>query len=643
MAPAVDLTNSALSDDLLVNILRRMQARSQLESCSLVCKRWKLLLDNSCRALRILRVPVIPCVLLRYSNLRSLDCSLDIQLSDRDLVSIATTYNTNLQTLNLSNNKRVGYEGFSQLGQLCTQLTTLLLAYCTVTDASLMALSGCHKLEVLKLANCRDITDAGIFCLAAGCKGLRELSLRWCILVTNLGMAYVAANCTLLRSLDLGNSTKVTSDALESIALLPALEHLNLEQSEVNYDGLLALSKGCPKLKELDLRGCQNVTDAGVRAICAGVTDLEELALSYCLHITDAALTALSSLSRLRVLKLDKCALSNDGLAAVDLAGRACLQDLTLRRVEVGDQGLTSLLTGCSALKHLDLTCCPVEVTDVSLAFLAKTTRALERLFLEGCRGITSAGLAALAGTNKGLRHLDCTDSLLTDDGLKAISGFTQLEHLKLGFVEAMTDTGICHIAASCPSLTYIDLYRCEGVGDAGITALASGCPSLTEVNFSYTRMTDASLAALAASCPSLVNVETRNCPGVSHVGLASLAKGCPNLTDLDVKRCSGFGDEALKEVARRCSNLKQITMSYCPVTGAGFLALAGLPCLSNIKIIHVNGVAIQDLADGLLRMKGLKKLKILSRLREELPSHVLEVLYERGCNVRWMEKPEPT
>lgn len=89
-------------------------------------------------------------------------------------------------------------------------------------------------------------------------------------------------------------SCRLTSRAVREIAVrCPMLERLDLSFSLADDAGVCALGgEALPGLRWLRLRGCEHVTDAGVRALW----QVEQLDVAFCPEVSDASLLALAGL-----------------------------------------------------------------------------------------------------------------------------------------------------------------------------------------------------------------------------------------------------------------------------------------------------------------------------------------------------------
>ena len=196
------------------------------------------------------------------------------------------------------------------------------------------------------------------------------------------------------------NETRVV-DSIEAILELPsdalAVKGVGLGDAEVSK-----LLSNCALLEELDLSGCEDVTDRSITDL-RRTRLLEKLDLSFCNQITDASLVALSELRHLRFLNLNWCyGITDVGLRSI---GRChTLESVSLWSCEaVTDAGVEAL----ARLPHLRLLELPefAAITDKALLSLSETTRGLEYLRLDHLVEISGKGLLYLR-TLKGLRVL---------------------------------------------------------------------------------------------------------------------------------------------------------------------------------------------------------------------------------------------
>ena len=198
----------------------------------------------------------------------------------------------------------------------------------------------------------------------------------------------------------------MTVERLHIVRNLEAIRHLPQDVAVLKGNGLgdsevIAIAS-FRLLRELDLSGCEEVTDRSVSEL-GKLSSLEKLDLSFCNQITDCAVTALAGLPALRFLNLNWCyGVTNSGLNA--LGQCRSLEAVSLWSCEeVTDAGVEALAS-LPNLKGLEL---PefAAVTDRTLWILSAKTASLESLRLDHLSEITDEGLACLGGLKR-LRSL---------------------------------------------------------------------------------------------------------------------------------------------------------------------------------------------------------------------------------------------
>lgn len=82
-----------------------------------------------------------------------------------------------------------------------------------------------------------------------------------------------------------------------------------------------------------------------------------------------------------------------------------------------------------------------------------------------------------------------------------------------------------------------------------------------------------------------------------------------------------------------------QVNLSFCPITDVGLLAIARLSCMQNMKLLHLSKVTAHGIREAVFNSGYLKKVKLLTALRSQIPEDVMQMSEARGCRPRWMEK----
>jgi hypothetical protein len=226
-------------------------------------------------------------------------------------------------------------------------------------------------------------------------------------------------------------------------------------------------------VKNLDLCGCRNLSDEGLRLLTPLASSLISLNLSL---------------------------VSNDGFAT------------TWRcRASVTDQGMHALAR-LTALTDLNLSCCD-EVSETGLQVLRSLT-ALATLNLAYCRDVGDDGVLQLAPLTS-LTSLSLSHTKLTDKGLTALRPLTNLTSLVL-IGTRLTSEGLTTFTApptTCLRLTTLDLSLCRQVSDAGLAALVP-LASLTNLNLSSCKLVSDEGNLILLSCflkTNLITIMTRS------------------------------------------------------------------------------------------------------------------------------------
>ena len=251
---------------------------------------------------------------------------------------------------------------------------------------------------------CRDITDSAIVTLAQNCPGLKHLNLCGSSRVSDKGVQAVCANCWHLESLNLEDvflfddaafwfDSHTDGRSLADEKMLKVMKNLNLRDCVCVTDhGIKGLASRCRLLECLILRGCDRITDEGLRYMTLTVIErfhhkqsmcesLKTLDLSFCSNITAGTVAS---------LLLPLC----PGLQELHLSGIMGVDDDIVRQI----------CQNCPSIQTLSLQKC-VLITDASLCWMADYLW-LEVLDISGCYRVTDDGLDVLTLACTGLQYV---------------------------------------------------------------------------------------------------------------------------------------------------------------------------------------------------------------------------------------------
>ena len=249
------------------------------------------------------------------------------------------------------------------------------------------------------------ITNVAIAEMVRGCPMLRYISMtvfsdEWDCLDDVVMMA-LAESCTRIQTVSLGGSNPAKfSDA-----------------------GLIALSRGCPDLTELDLSHAHTITDAAVLSLAEHCHKFYSVTLSGNGLITSAAVCALLEANPgITSVTLKGCGLL-DGEVSQSLV--SCCRKLESMFLEgchdLTDESLVPLLTYCTSLDTLCLRGLEA-VSDTVVGTIIEHCKVLRIVYFSDCPLITGRSVASLVHSNSrltqisirycGLREIDATRGL---------------------------------------------------------------------------------------------------------------------------------------------------------------------------------------------------------------------------------------
>ncbi|KAG8199734.1 hypothetical protein JTE90_000829 [Oedothorax gibbosus] len=369
-----------MTDDMLLLIFSYLGIRDRAK-LEYVCRKW-----------RKLSLELWQCQ--TTMNLHNMFCIWEGRpLTNSILLSLLKKCAGNLKKLDLSTaSHTLDYKAVEIIAQCCPNLEHINLSSVKVTNVSLQQMAiKCPKLKHVILQRCFEVGEKGIWWLLHLCKRLECIdmsgnpritgqcfhmagsNLHTCILTkcsrfSPIGFTKLATRCRNLSSLYLNDCFQLSDRALEllcqslknlkilyvggvlpdltgsglhHIGRLSNLEHLSLSQNHhVDDDVIYAISRGCKKLRNLDLAGCNEISDYSLTSL-SSCYNLRILNISYLERITDEGLSSLARQGVFETMYLRGCP-------------------------NIGDQGLLTLVLLTPYLQHLDVSGCQ-HVTNVTV------------------------------------------------------------------------------------------------------------------------------------------------------------------------------------------------------------------------------------------------------------------------------------
>ncbi|XP_066990151.1 F-box/LRR-repeat protein 16 [Macrobrachium rosenbergii] len=273
---------------------------------------------------------------------------------------------------------------------------------------------------------------------------------------------YAVNHTKALRSVAL-RCSNVSDKGLETL-----LDHLNgvyqLELqgcNDVTEAGLWACLN--PRIVSLSVADCINVADEAVGAIAQLLPSLYELNLQA-YHVTDAALSFFSprQTSTLSILRLHSCwELTNHAIVNIVHS----LPNLTVLSLsgcsKITDDGVELVAENLRKLRSLDLSWCP-RITDAALEYIACDLNQLEELTLDRCVHVTDIGVGYIS-TMLSLTALFLRwCSQIRDFGVQHLCSMRNIQVLSLAGCSLVTSAGLSSLV-QLRHLQELELTNCPG------------------------------------------------------------------------------------------------------------------------------------------------------------------------------------
>uniref|UniRef100_A0A0E0P7W7 F-box domain-containing protein n=1 Tax=Oryza rufipogon TaxID=4529 RepID=A0A0E0P7W7_ORYRU len=422
-----------LSEELIIEILKKITRTSDLNSLSLVSKQLYTINAEQRATIRL------RCGLATEDFLAL--CS-----QFPNLLKVEIDYSGSTP----GNGNHIDNQGLFVLSSCCTLLNDITLTFCSkINDAGIVCLSYCKKLISLKLNSLPEVTSSGLLMVFFGCKALSSLFINDC--------KGIAGSTEWLEHLG-------TDGSLE--------EHVvNNCQGISQYD-FLKFGRGWMKLKKFEFENKESLWkhfgpshDSSYNSNCVYKYDLccqnlKDLRLARLITEPEGPEIGLRFLLRkckaLERLCLEYMLTSCKNLKSISLwmiPGLYHEPDGIVFRTGLTDESLEALTNSCPLLQ------------DVELAFTGVDHWEPPEI------GFTQEGLVKLMHYCP-IRTLTLNGALFFNDkGMKGLSSAPFLETLSLIDCMEITDYGMSFLV-QYPRLTDLKLQYCPGLTDVGMAEL---------------------------------------------------------------------------------------------------------------------------------------------------------------------------
>ena len=133
-------------------------------------------------------------------------------------------------------------------------------------------------------------------------KPLKQLILSYIPRVTNRVLAVIGERCSNLELLNLGQLRyyKFDDDGIKALLHYPNSNLIEIDLfgcDNLSDASLFAIAKGCPKLEIFNVKGCFLIGNPGVQSIMLNCLKIRHLDISYCWRLTDELFSVVLSTS----------------------------------------------------------------------------------------------------------------------------------------------------------------------------------------------------------------------------------------------------------------------------------------------------------------------------------------------------------
>lgn len=338
------------------------------------------------------------------------------------------------------------------------------------------------------------ITDNEVKQVARACFNLRKFGVRACSKVSDAGILEIAHNCPKLEKIDVF-LTRVSSEGFEEIVRsCPRIKSAKLGSHGNTHRMLASVCEYSSRITQLSIHDVvpysanePTVDDPLVTRMVLKFPEVERLSFIWCCFITDVSLMALANgCPALRGLKLRECQqISDHGLKEI-LEKCAQLEYLGLERLyKVTDMLIQSHLSeGVNFSNIRKLQIFDTKLTDVGVEKIVERCPQLRELSFgeysfhpKYIKGMCITNVARCCKKLKSL-HVFCEE--VNDESLFAISEcLMDINDLSLGDCRRCTAVGVLEIAQKCKRLLRLSIKNCNSFGNKELCQIRERLPYL--------------------------------------------------------------------------------------------------------------------------------------------------------------------
>ena len=551
---------------------------------------------------------------------------------NNDVLKFVRDFNTqHLTYLSLERSVNIKTKSLNRLLSLCRKLVMLNLSHtrCTTNETLHTISSACKHLQHLDISFCPNVSGVGIARLGEGicAESLVTLNCSGSNVSTNGdGGAYVfqliSKGCPKMENLLFKNAKNILPRSLAKSMKRPrnlmdrtitAMTLVQLKAADfgdlndaICDDDLFTLVCERVKIESLDLRGCESLTDDGIRAFAQkktawghishkGYPFLKTLVLSKCKLLTDVALSwCQAGCPRIEFLEISNCPKIGDW----GLRSMSTMEHFKVLRCKccemITAEGLKMLLfdernkptPASRTIQEIDVTGCFLVQTNTAMVLCAKASPLLTKLALNYCSISDPVLDATFSALSHGCRHLQSLQLARKTKKQKRaghVESFTSMPSLAEE-AKAYTTNGIYAKKNKRSIMSFGPAYPSE----TAIEFLAEHLnKSLTELDCSYCPDLSASALKVLQSMRTLRFLHFAGCRRIADSALQYMPTW--KLKKLTLASNPQLTDNGIIHLAK-CSELEELNVAFCiNISDVGLLSLC-LDYLPSLRVLNVYG-----------------------------------------------------
>eukprot|EP01113_Clastostelium_recurvatum_P009946 TRINITY_DN14858_c0_g1_i1.p1 TRINITY_DN14858_c0_g1~~TRINITY_DN14858_c0_g1_i1.p1 ORF type:complete len:383 (-),score=67.93 TRINITY_DN14858_c0_g1_i1:128-1234(-) len=235
--------------------------------------------------------------------------------------------------------------------------------------------------------------------------------------------------------------------------------------------------------KEIDLEGCDRITDHSIMTVTRKYPSLTSLNLAWCQYVSPSAVTkALQSSPH--IIQLNLSYMTN-----------------------FDDQSLVNISNLYPQLRHLSLQGCTA-ITDAGLIKLVTKCTEITYLNISHIKSLTSASLKAIVSSLPKLATLDVSwgsPEAFSDGTMQKLGKAGQkLQHLAVADSLKVTESALTKLVQQLPALTSLDVSYCKELVVSSPEKFAKSMPPLLRFLAPGVPLSEAAILKLLETLPEL-------------------------------------------------------------------------------------------------------------------------------------------